>query len=259
MRHHRSMLTAGCLLLATLTAASLGLGAQERPAAPKGDGAAQPAAKREDARPAASVAANVAGFVGDPYPLDTCPVAGEKLGADAVTVVLKGQKDPLQDGRQLKFCCKECVAKFEANPTEYVAKLDAAIVKKEEASYPVETCLLMQKEKLDGDAKSVVFGNRLYKFCCKKCAVNFQKNPARAAAAYEKAVVEKQAATYPLDTCVVAGEKLEAGKQYEFVVGSHLVRTCCKDCAKKVLENPTAYVAKIDEAKAKAKAPAGAK
>ncbi len=38
----------------------------------------------------AMTVAPVAGdaFGGDPYPLDTCAVSGEKLGADAVTTVL---------------------------------------------------------------------------------------------------------------------------------------------------------------------------
>ena len=220
-------------------------GKPDHPATPKG-----PPSREETARNGILMKApkaNAAGFVGDPYPLDTYPISGEKLGKDAVTVVLKDQKDPLQEGRQIKFCCKDCVAKFEANPAEALAKVDAEIVKKAEASYPLDHCLVMLDEKLGGDAKSVVLGNRLYKFCCKKCINNFQKNSARYVTAYEKAVIGKQRDHYPLETCVVSGEKL-GEKHFDFVIGSRLVRTCCEDCAKKVLENPAGYMAKLDAA-----------
>jgi YHS domain-containing protein len=59
-----------------------------------------------------------------PYPLDTCIVSGEKLGemGEAVTVV--------KDGQEVKFCCKSCVKKFNANPDKYLKKIDAASVGK---------------------------------------------------------------------------------------------------------------------------------
>jgi len=52
-----------------------------------------------------------------PYPLDTCLVTGNALGSmgDPITKVY--------DGQEVKFCCKPCVAEFEANPAEFLAKL----------------------------------------------------------------------------------------------------------------------------------------
>ena len=47
--------------------------------------------------------------------LDTCVVSGEKLGADAPSIVFKGQ--------EVKFCCKDCVKEFKKNSDKYVAKL----------------------------------------------------------------------------------------------------------------------------------------
>jgi YHS domain-containing protein len=244
---------AAALLASTALAVS---SAQNPPAAPAAPAKEAPQetgkapAKPETQRgaPASKGAKpNVAGFVGDPYPLDTCPVAGEKLGADAVTVVLKDQKDPLQEGRQIRFCCKECVAKFEAKPAEYIAKIDAEIIRLNAASYPLSRCLVMENETLEGDAKTIVYGNRCYKACCKKCVGSFQRNPGKFVAAYESAVIAQQAENYPLDTCVVSGEKI-GEKHVEFVVGSKLVRACCDDCAKKVLTNPAPYLAKITAA-----------
>ena len=45
-------------------------------------------------------------FGGNPYPLDTCPVSGEKLGAEAVTVVLSGMSDKTLDGTQVEEIVK---------------------------------------------------------------------------------------------------------------------------------------------------------
>jgi YHS domain-containing protein len=251
MRTPRSMLATSCLLLASLTGLSLGFAPPIKPAAPS------ETAPKERVTREKTPAVNAAGFVGDAYPLDTCPVAGEKLGDDAVTVVLKDQKDTNQNGRQLKFCCEKCVEKFNANPSEYIAKVDAEIIKAKGDAYPLDHCLLMKSEKLESDAQAIVYGNRVYKTCCKKCLVNFAKNPARYAEMYEKAVIEAQRASYPLTTCVVADEPLtKDGKasSYDFVVGHQLVRTCCADCAKKVIANPGSYLAKISAAKAKAPA-----
>lgn len=50
-----------------------------------------------------------------PYPLETCIVAGDKIDPSVPPVVYKGQ--------QVKFCCKGCVKKFNANPDKYMTKL----------------------------------------------------------------------------------------------------------------------------------------
>lgn len=55
------------------------------------------------------------------YPLDYCIVSGEELGE---------MGDPVEydyQGRTIKFCCKNCVKKFKADPDYYIAKLDSAV------------------------------------------------------------------------------------------------------------------------------------
>lgn len=190
-------------------------------------------------------------MVGDPYPLDTCIVSGEKLGADAKVVVLANQKDPLQNGRQLKFCCPKCEEKFAADPAKYIHDLDERIIASEGKSYPLDHCLLMQDEALKDDAKTIVHGNRVYKFCCKKCIRKFSADPARWAAAYDAAVIARLKPGYPLDTCPISGKKLGDGA-VDIVIGSRLVRTCCPGCVGPVKADPAAAFAKIDAA-AKAK------
>lgn len=54
------------------------------------------------------------------YPLSTCPVLGGKLGAMGAPV------DYVFQGRLVRFCCKGCIAKFDAEPFKYLAMIDAA-------------------------------------------------------------------------------------------------------------------------------------
>lgn len=50
-----------------------------------------------------------------PYPLPTCIVSGDQLDLSVPAVVVNGQ--------QVRFCCKACVKKFQANPEKYLIKL----------------------------------------------------------------------------------------------------------------------------------------
>jgi hypothetical protein len=55
-----------------------------------------------------------------PYPLDTCPVSGEKLGTMGKPVVLQ------HEGREVRLCCPGCLDKFKKDPAPYMKKLDEA-------------------------------------------------------------------------------------------------------------------------------------
>ena len=63
------------------------------------------------------------------------------------------------------------------------------------------------------------------------------------------------AAAYPLDTCVVSGEKLggDMGEPYDYVYKQagqpdQLVRFCCKACLKDFLKEPAVYLEMIKAA-----------
>lgn len=59
-----------------------------------------------------------------PYALKTCVVSGEKLGgAMGEPVVLK------YEGREVRFCCDDCVKDFKKDPAKYLKKLDEAEAK----------------------------------------------------------------------------------------------------------------------------------
>jgi hypothetical protein len=59
-----------------------------------------------------------------PYPLDTCPVSGEKLGGMGKPYVF------VHEGREVRLCCKNCLKDFNEDPAKFIAKIDAAAPKK---------------------------------------------------------------------------------------------------------------------------------
>lgn len=55
-----------------------------------------------------------------------------------------------------------------------------------------------------------------------------------------------KAKPYPLDTCLVSGEKLgEMGKAYEFDYKGQQIKLCCKDCLKDFNKDPQKYLKKL--------------
>lgn len=54
---------------------------------------------------------------------------------------------------------------------------------------------------------------------------------------------------YPLDKCVVSGEKLgDHGKPYVFIHEGQEIKLCCKDCVKDFKADPAKYLKQIEEA-----------
>jgi len=183
----------------------------------------------------------------DAYPLDVCVVSGEKLGEDGKPVVKE------YDGREVQFCCNDCPKQFEADKATYIKKLDDAIVAAQKANYPLDTCVV-SGEKLGGemgDPVDYVYKNRLIRFCCKNCVKDFEKDPATYLSKIDQAVVENQKSTYPLETCVVSGEKLggEMGEPLYYVYNDQLVEFCCPACKKDFDKEPAKYMAKLNAAK----------
>ena len=61
-----------------------------------------------------------------PYPLKTCIVSDEEIND-------KGDMKPyafVQDGREVKLCCKSCLKDFNKDKAKYMAKIEAAEKKK---------------------------------------------------------------------------------------------------------------------------------
>jgi YHS domain-containing protein len=78
----------------------------------------------------ASVAVPLSGFSAEkkseklkPYPLKTCVVSGEKLGEMGEPFVYEYQ------GREIKFCCKNCLKDFNKDPAKYIKMIEEAEAK----------------------------------------------------------------------------------------------------------------------------------
>jgi len=59
---------------------------------------------------------------------------------------------------------------------------------------------------------------------------------------------------YPLDTCIVSDEKLDADPDmasYTFVHEGQEIKLCCKSCKKKFDKDPAKYLKKLADASAK--------
>ncbi len=183
----------------------------------------------------------------DPYPLGTCPISGEPLGAMGEPLV------KFYDGREVRFCCKMCTPKFEAAQADNFKKIDQQIIAQQLPYYPLTTCAV-SKEPLVEDGEDIainyVYQNRLIRFCCKGCIKDFKKDPEATLKKLDAAIIAQQSKNYPLKTCVVSGEELgtSMGDPFDIVIGNRLVRLCCKRCEKKVRATPLAYLPALDAA-----------
>jgi hypothetical protein len=116
------------------------------------------------------------------YPIDTCVVSGEKLDSkDAVVNFIYGN-------RLFRTCCNDCKDEFLADPSKFVPELDAAIIKIQKKSYPIDYCVIGRGE-LDGmgGPDNMIVGNRLVQLCCAGCQPKVLKNPLAVFAEIDKA------------------------------------------------------------------------
>ncbi|MDA1008001.1 MAG: hypothetical protein O2800_03220 [Planctomycetota bacterium] len=187
---------------------------------------------------------------GDPYPLATCALTGRPLG-DASVI--------MEDGREIRFCCPNCVTVFNADPAASLEKIDAAIIADQVKVYPrATTCVVMTDNELSdpqgpeaGEDQSIVVNNRLFRICCKKCTKKIKADVAKFTAALDAQVIAEQSATYPLTTCPVSGKKLEADST-NVVIANRLFKVCCSKCPAAIRKDPAKYIAQIDAARAAA-------
>ncbi len=198
---------------------------------------------------------------GSPYPLATCPVSGKPLGESPAILVMEDKNNPFNDGREIRFCCPNCIDAFKKEPGKYLPAVDEAIVALEKPRYPLKTCVVMTEDTIPGpgepDADKVrelVVLNDLVRICCPGCAKKIKKDPAKYLADISAAAIAAQRASYPLTTCPVSGEALDADAA-EITIGERLVKLCCMGCAEKARAQPLKVFAKLDAASAPAKAP----
>lgn len=179
------------------------------------------------------------------YPLTTCPVSGEKLEAKHVDFVVRG--------RMVRTCCDHCQADVVKDPTDAFKKIDAAVIAEQKAGYPLTTCPI-SGEKLGDKAIDKVYGTRLVRFCCDKCAAEFDKDPKTTMTKVDEAYIKAQKDSYPLKKCIVSGEALGSMEgQVDKLYGTTLVRFCCSSCIRTFEKDADKFMKELAEAKKAAK------
>lgn len=64
------------------------------------------------------------------YPLDTCPVSGDKLkGGDMGKPLDFIYRQAGKPDRLVRFCCKDCLKDFNKDPAKYLKQIDDAAAK----------------------------------------------------------------------------------------------------------------------------------
>ena len=116
------------------------------------------------------------------YPLDTCIVSDEPFEADG-----SGTVNIVYNNRLIKTCCKSCAKDVRKDPVPFIKKLDAAVIEKQRDAYPIEHCLVMDDPLEEGEIVDVVYGNRLFRLCCKKCKRMLKKKPTETMVTLDKA------------------------------------------------------------------------
>lgn len=97
---------------------------------------------------------------------------------------------------------------------------------------------------------TIVHQGREFRFNSAENANTFIANPVKYLPRVDSHIIAQQLPYYPLDTCVVSGEKLggDMGDPINVVYKNRLVRFCCKMCTQEFTKDPGKYIQKIDAA-----------
>jgi hypothetical protein len=107
------------------------------------------------------------------YPLEKCPISGEKLG---------GMGDPVDHVvgmRLVRLCCNKCVAAVDANPDETFAKLERAYIASQKGAYKVAVCPVDGTKLEEGKAMDALYGTQLVRLCSEDCKKTLNRSPHR--------------------------------------------------------------------------------
>ena len=121
---------------------------------------------------------------------------------------------------------------------------DIAVV---DTSYPLDWCPV-SKEQLGsmGEPMAIDHDGREIKLCCDGCLDDFNADAEQLLVEVDAAIIEQQKADYPLNVCVVAGERLGSmGEPYDLVHNNRLVRFCCAGCDEQFYRHPEGHLEAI--------------
>jgi len=116
--------------------------------------------------------------------------------------------------------------------------------------YLLGVCAVTGKSLADVENPVIhAYEGRELRFASQEALDTFKKDPATYLKKVDAATVKQQMPYYPLDTCVVSGDKLGGmGGAVDYVYKNRLVRFCCTGCIAKFEKDPATYLAKLDAA-----------
>ena len=146
----------------------------------------------------------------------------------------------------LRFISEDAPATPTTNPTTRPAD-----------TYPIDVCVV-SGGKLGSMGEPVVkqIDGRTVKFCCDACVESFEKDKEKYHAKMDQMIVAAQTASYPLETCLVSGEKLGGmGEPINYVhrPTNTLVRFCCDGCTPAFKKDPQKHLKQLATASAEAR------
>lgn len=126
-----------------------------------------------------------------PYPITHCLVMPDEKLAEPGTPEAQDVKQVVVGNQLVRLCCAQCERKVKRNPAAYLAKLQAAAVKAQAATYPMKTCPISGRD-LPAEPSDTLIAGRLVRFCCAGCKANAERNPAPVLAKLDAAAVAKK-------------------------------------------------------------------
>jgi len=156
-----------------------------------------------------------------------CPVMGDEPAN--LTVSLSTPDGPVF------FCCKDCIPKYQADPTKYAANVAAqrhALQGRPKTQVTCPACAEPADAKIEWED-----GGRKVLFSSAECMNKYKSDPAKYASAL--------ANSYTYQTkCPVMGESIDP-KAFATLANGAKVYFCCKGCDKKLFADPAKYAPKL--------------
>jgi hypothetical protein len=190
-----------------------------------------------------------------------CPIGKEPIVPTAGTVEYKG--------KTIGLCCPGCGEAFlawdEARKDEFVvlaaagrepgserhgetADQSATGAASPGPSYPytLPNCPVGGPLGSMGDPIIKVYDNREVRFCCAGCIEEFEGNKAKYWGEIDKKTVAQQLMHYPIETCIVTGEKL-GENAVNHVHNNRLVRLASAEAAATFKADPAKHLESLDK------------
>lgn len=167
--------------------------------------------------------------------------AGDKLGENVKCPIsgkpAKAKATAKYHGKDVYFCCKNCVKAFRANPDKFATKANAQLVQTGQA---VQVACPLSGKKCKAGTEVEVDGVKVA-FCCNHCQEKVAKADADGKRKLVFANLEKG---FTLQTkCPVSGKPIRASVSVDYK--GKKVYFCCPGCPKAFSKNPEKYAAKL--------------